>query len=1111
MLTWILDRVLSRLSSVNPVLKLQGFRRERQRGTGTWLFDLPEMQDWIETPSSALWIYGVPGAGKTLLSTLVIDEFFSRKRSKSVGTAYYYIRYDDTDSHRLSNCLGSLISQLARQNSSILHDVMKSYADYFPVGSLAEFPEDEELVEHLLSISKYFKDTLIMIDGLDECGPACDRDRKRLVEVVATLHRHENCSLRILVFSRDERDIREKFEAGDFQTVSIAATSADLRLYVSAWLPSLKIQNENLRSEIVESLVNGANGMWGRSFFECRQRVVFAIYGYFMSQRLIYGNFRFMWVRAQIDYLQRLPNDIEKQRALKKLPPDLPRTYIRIFETIDKVYPVQTTKYVQRLLKWLVLGLVDDIVQLNRIVGIELTFEILLKAICIENDAEWPSDTTTPREEQILGWLGCLVRKQKVSNIVELSHFTVKEFLMMNAEDVSSCAARQYLVNDKDGFYALDVSLTYLVHDQFKDTALSTWKDVQMFLEKYPVFGPVAMTLCDRITVSARIGFDKEHENLLLPPYNAWDGSQGPTSTRPDRNIGPSNRMRRLLSMSDRRPFELWAICHSYLILHLLENHPIPELPVKPFLTSPLQFAAMMGLTAEVQRFLEFGLDPDDVGSLAEKESCPTPLHLAVCVKFSRCWFSRQGTVQFMIDCQEDTYSMMDRVTFERSLQVVKVLLESGANIERQLEVTIADDCDHFKKMTIVVTPLVLAVVCGFFQAANVLLDAGAKWDVGTNEDLSDQDVRDETALCSLERILRIMPQREKTFQRAIDLGGHRTLKDALEKWKINRERGVRNSMSECDSSDDDRSSQERFVEAYRSGSWDTVRELLTTQPEIEINCNDSSGLNPVYCASAAKVETSVLAFLLDHEAEPNILTSDGYSAMYRTIKHECLDKTKLLLQSGANIEHSVPGGRTPLLVAVQYGYQEALEILLEKGANINTVLDRGSGAVQVAIVRGNTEIFSLLLAHGADPTIPDNYGATPLHEACHRGLEFEVDKILETASDPAGLTNCESLVFGTPLYAAAGEGFDKILSKLLDNGAEINKLVPGNLLGSALMVACTRGRKNAVKLLLSRGASQEVEGSRFKSAIGTARAFRKEAIVKILEGTTITRVEEIG
>lgn len=68
-----------------------------------------------------------------------------------------------------------------------------------------------------------------------------------------------------------------------------------------------------------------------------------------------------MWVRAQVDYLRRLPNDMEKRRALKQLPPDLPQTYIRIFETIHRTYPPQTTKYIHRILKWLVQMVLRDL------------------------------------------------------------------------------------------------------------------------------------------------------------------------------------------------------------------------------------------------------------------------------------------------------------------------------------------------------------------------------------------------------------------------------------------------------------------------------------------------------------------------------------------------------------------------------------------------------------------------------------------------------------------------------------------------------------------------------------------------------------------------------
>ena len=97
-----------------------------------------------------------------------------------------------------------------------------------------------------------------------------------------------------------------------------------------------------------------------------------------------------MWVRAQIDYLQRLPNDWEKQQALQRLPPSLPQTYIRIFEQIDSTFPAQTTRYIRRLLRWLVLVVSEADEPLK------LSFDALRQAICIETDHDWPSSDKIP-------------------------------------------------------------------------------------------------------------------------------------------------------------------------------------------------------------------------------------------------------------------------------------------------------------------------------------------------------------------------------------------------------------------------------------------------------------------------------------------------------------------------------------------------------------------------------------------------------------------------------------------------------------------------------------------------------------------------------------------
>ena len=119
-----LEKALAWLSPVNPALKLHEFRKERQQGTGIWLFDRPEMSKWLDHPNNALWIYGIPGAGKTILSTLVVDEVLTRMRNETVGTAYFYIRHDDNSTYKPSSVLGSLIAQLARQNRAALASIV---------------------------------------------------------------------------------------------------------------------------------------------------------------------------------------------------------------------------------------------------------------------------------------------------------------------------------------------------------------------------------------------------------------------------------------------------------------------------------------------------------------------------------------------------------------------------------------------------------------------------------------------------------------------------------------------------------------------------------------------------------------------------------------------------------------------------------------------------------------------------------------------------------------------------------------------------------------------------------------------------------------------------
>ncbi|PVH73760.1 hypothetical protein DL98DRAFT_387459, partial [Cadophora sp. DSE1049] len=107
--------ILRWFEPVNPALKHQEFRKDYQEGTGYWIFDTPEYLSWTNTKNSALWIYGIPGAGKTILASLIIETLSS---SKPPDFAYFYIRHNDLDSQQPAHILGSLVAQLCQQNAS---------------------------------------------------------------------------------------------------------------------------------------------------------------------------------------------------------------------------------------------------------------------------------------------------------------------------------------------------------------------------------------------------------------------------------------------------------------------------------------------------------------------------------------------------------------------------------------------------------------------------------------------------------------------------------------------------------------------------------------------------------------------------------------------------------------------------------------------------------------------------------------------------------------------------------------------------------------------------------------------------------------------------------
>lgn len=186
-----------------------------------------------------------------LSRSLVIENIST---STPTGFAYFYIRFNDPDSQKPANILGSLVGQLCQQNANAFRDAVGFHASYNTTGGSPKLPTVSELGALLQRISLQFDSPVsIVVDGLDEGG----LDRSELLGELSMLNRNSG-NIRLIVFSRAEADIKHHFS--DFSQLSIAARTSDLQLYVDANLHRLRLEDGELEREIREALVSNADG-----------------------------------------------------------------------------------------------------------------------------------------------------------------------------------------------------------------------------------------------------------------------------------------------------------------------------------------------------------------------------------------------------------------------------------------------------------------------------------------------------------------------------------------------------------------------------------------------------------------------------------------------------------------------------------------------------------------------------------------------------------------------------------------------------------------------------------------------------------------------------------
>lgn len=224
-------RILKAISPIPYRLHHKTARKSRLEGSGQWLLQKPEYRSWRESStSSVLWLHGIPGCGKTKLTSLVIDEL-----GECDNVAYFYCMRNPAEPQRGQGAqvLASLVRQLAGASSDqpILPPVVTPYED--AIAGLSDFEDQawaaDESGSVLLELMGEYPAATIVLDALDEVN---QEDRQELLDILSGLLRDSPNLLKIFISSRDNYDIALHFEGSPNIYIEADENAADISSFM---------------------------------------------------------------------------------------------------------------------------------------------------------------------------------------------------------------------------------------------------------------------------------------------------------------------------------------------------------------------------------------------------------------------------------------------------------------------------------------------------------------------------------------------------------------------------------------------------------------------------------------------------------------------------------------------------------------------------------------------------------------------------------------------------------------------------------------------------------------------------------------------------------------
>lgn len=222
------EKVRQWLSPPDPSSNYNEALAKRHAGSGRWFLSSWRYKQWKQKPKSLLWLHGIPGCGKTILSASVLEDLREFEEPGPI-ILYFYFDFKDKAKQSLDGMLRSLVAQLYQLSEASQNHFRDAY---FAHNNGGQQPSTQTLGEMLQKMIKEVKNVKIVLDALDEC-----ENRMELLPRLKSISEWGE-SLQMIMTSRKEEDIRYSLSQWILREyiicIDASAINDDIREYVQS-------------------------------------------------------------------------------------------------------------------------------------------------------------------------------------------------------------------------------------------------------------------------------------------------------------------------------------------------------------------------------------------------------------------------------------------------------------------------------------------------------------------------------------------------------------------------------------------------------------------------------------------------------------------------------------------------------------------------------------------------------------------------------------------------------------------------------------------------------------------------------------------------------------